>query len=336
MMLVDVSALPHTLALQVRLRVAEDQLLPAFLGSALHGALGRALWKTVCAFRSRTECRGCPLFARCAYPALFATVAPRSEVLTESGIADQAPRPMLLAPEPGWTRPSGRPRYLAKDTEVPFRLTLLGRARDDFALVIVALKELAERGIGRVSGGASRGRAPMILESVISCTEEDPVYDARTGVIRAPRDSGAPVYSEPNDKVTIEAVTPLRLKRMGHFVSRPSPADFFRTLARRANTLAVLYGSGKRVVNEETAAEKAQHLEILRTDTRLVCVRRYSARQEQKMVWPGIVGQFQWRGPELMELWPLLCFGQEVQVGKGATLGFGRYMLASPMSVLSN
>ena len=39
------------------------------------------------------------------------------------------------------------------------------------------------------------------------------------------------------------------------------------------------------------------------------------------------MGRLTWRGESLMELWPLLCFGERVQVGKGAALGFGRYRL---------
>ena len=58
-------------------------------------------------------------------------------------------------------------------------------------------------------------------------------------------------------------------------------------------------------------------------------VRRYSARQGRAMEWPGVIGRLRWRGPAVKELWPLLRFGEMVQIGKGATLGFGRYVVAS-------
>ena len=64
-------------------------------------------------------------------------------------------------------------------------------------------------------------------------------------------------------------------------------------------------------------------------ETRLVHVRRYSARQGRAMEWPGVIGRLRWRGPAVKELWPLLRFGEMVQIGKGATLGFGRYVVAS-------
>ena len=62
-------------------------------------------------------------------------------------------------------------------------------------------------------------------------------------------------------------------------------------------------------------------------ETQLVHVRRYSARQKAKMEWPGVIGTLVWRGSVLHELWPLLRFGELVQLGKGAALGFGRYVL---------
>jgi len=64
-------------------------------------------------------------------------------------------------------------------------------------------------------------------------------------------------------------------------------------------------------------------------ETRLVHVRRYSVRQGQKMDWPGVIGHFRWWGSSaLHELWPLLRYGELVQIGKGTALGFGRYALA--------
>ena len=41
---------PPALPLTITLRTTEPQRLPPFLGSALHGALGWALYRTVCAF----------------------------------------------------------------------------------------------------------------------------------------------------------------------------------------------------------------------------------------------------------------------------------------------
>lgn len=267
-MVINTSSLPRALALHVVLRATEPQFVPAFLGSALHGTLGRALWKAVCAFPRRTQCRGCPLFARCAYPALFATPAPELQELKlgEFGVRDQAPRPIVLAPEPGWTRPSGHYWRLHAGAEIPFRVTLIGKAVDDLALLTVALGQMAESGIGRpykegCAGQRCPHRAGAELARITTGDRRETIFDRQTDLFQAPSQQGLEMGSShcPSDgRVEIRLVSPLRLKRNGRFKGRPSPADFLVTLARRANTLAALFGSGSRVADEreiETLAE---------------------------------------------------------------------------------
>ncbi len=330
---IDAANLPPVLPLRVTMRAAEAQLVPAFAGSALHGALGRALWKTVCAFPRRHECAGCPLFNRCAYPALFASCAPAIEGLEQVGIREQAPRPMVLAPEPGWTLPSGHPRLIAQGAEIPFRVTLIGRAIDDLPLLVVALRQMALVGIGRRPHPAADAPryARAELAGIVSEDGGGTVYDAATELLSTPPPAVLEALNNHDADVGIEIrlVTPLRLKREGKFQGRPSPADFALTLARRANALAALYGGGGRPIDEREVASAAREIQSAAPETRLVHVRRYSARQGRAMEWPGVIGRLRWRGPAVKELWPLLRFGEMVQIGKGATLGFGRYVVAS-------
>ncbi|MBI4517322.1 MAG: CRISPR system precrRNA processing endoribonuclease RAMP protein Cas6 [Deltaproteobacteria bacterium] len=347
--------LPPVLPLTVTLRTAEPQRLPPFLGSALHGALGGALYRTVCAFPKRERCPGCPLYARCAYAALFETPAgverrstPQGErercptpleggsaapaaandALHAAGIRDQAPRPLVLASEPGWTRTSGNPFRLAADCDVPFRLTLIGRAIDDLPVVIVALQAMARRGLGipeeRERDG-ERHRAAMQLVGVTTDSAHV-VYDAESERFNPPPTAPAP-DSGGAGEATIEFVTPLRLKHQGRLAGTVTPPLFFDTLAQRANALAVLFGDNAAAVDRAAAVAAAHDVAVVATRLRRVHVTRYSARQRQRMQWPGLMGTLHWRGGALRELWPLLHFGERVQVGKGTALGFGRYML---------
>ncbi len=328
---IDIASLPPVLPLRVVMRAGEAQFVPAFAGSALHGALGRSLWKTVCAFPRRRECAGCPLFSRCAYPALFAASAPTMLGLEQLGIRDQAPRPMVLAPE--WTLPSGHPRLIPDGTEIPFRITLIGRAIEDLPLLTVALRQMALGGIGKPQNHESARTsryARAELASIVSENGGGTLYDAATELLSAAQpvmpnafDNHGPVGSE----VEIKLLTPLRLKREGKFQGRPSPVDFGLTLARRANALASLYGGGEHPIDEREVESLAREIESEPPETRLVHVRRYSARQGRNMEWPGVIGHLRWRGRALADLWPLLKFGEMVQIGKGATLGFGRYAM---------
>jgi len=273
---------------------------------------------------------GCPLLGRCAYPALFATPAPVLPKLTlrTFGVRDQAPRPLVLAPEPGWTRPSGHYRRLAAGSEIPFRVTLIGKAIDDLALLVVALRKMANYGIGRSQGASGRAAAELVRVTTVDGCET--IFEQATDLFQTPvgrlPDANPPSLND-GDRIKIRLISPLRLKRERRIKGKPSPVDFMVTLARRANTLAALFGNGALVADEREIETMAAGIESEETETRLVHVRRYSARQNAKMEWPGVIGTLVWRGSILQELWPLLRFGELVQLGKGATLGFGRYVL---------
>src|SRR5690606_2944812 len=125
-------------------------------------------------------------------------------------------------------------------------------------------------------------------------------------------------------------VSPLRLKTAGRVASRISAPALVGALARRANALSILYGSGRSAVDEEAVSAVAERLTVDDSGLRLVHVRRYSSRQRARMEWPGLVGPLVLRGRRLPELWPLVQFGEQAQVGKGTALGFGRYLVCGP------
>lgn len=326
--------LPTILAVRATFTTTSPQRLPPFLGSAVHGALSRAVYHTVCVFPRRTACGGCPLLPRCAYPLLFETPAPADDALRAAGIRDQAPRPLVVGPEPGWTRPSGNPFHLDAGAEIPVRLTLVGRAVDELPIVVVALQRLATRGLGlpadEPENPADRGPRPALrLARVTAADSPHVVYDGATDTYEAPLCAPASGAGddEPPEAAAIEFVTPLRLKHDGKLIDTVPPAVFLTTLARRANALSVLFGSGTPAVDEAECERLAAGIAVVADELRRVHVTRYSARQRQRMSWPGLMGRLHWRGPALRTLRPLLRFGEQVQIGKGTALGFGRYRL---------
>ena len=328
MMEIPTSELPDMLALGVVFTTGERQRLPPFLGCALHGALGRALYRTVCAFPQRAECPGCPLYRRCAYPALMEAPVSENAALREAGVTDQAPRPLVLAPEPGWTRPSGNPVRLDAGCEVPVRLVLVGSAIRDLPVLTVALQALARRGIGLPEEpGATPGRrrAELVLSRISTADGAHLVYDAAGDAFAAPPVSALPAESVIPDRVVIDLLTPLRLKHAGAVAGSVEPEPFLAALARRANAFRILYGDGEAAVDEAAVARLAATIVPEESRLRRVHVTRYSARQQRRMDWPGMMGAVRWRGPALRPLWPLLRFGELAQVGKATSFGFGRY-----------
>lgn len=325
--------LPPALSVTASFRAAADQLLPPYVGNALHGAFGHALYASVCAFPRRRRCEGCPVGAQCAYPLLFASRGRPTPEAVALGVHEEAPRPLAMAPEPAWAEPALRPRELRAGEPFEARLTLIGRAVAALPVVVLALKDLARRGLG--IGEGDRGadipaeRPSLVLERVVTAGGHV-VYDRVTDCYAPPGtgwENGVGEDTVVPEAVVLRLVTPLRLKLDGRIARDFTPADLARSLARRANALSLLYGAGEPVFDERSVARAGREVDCVRSDLRRVEVRRYSSRQRQRMNWPGLMGEVEWRGPGLARLWPLLCWGERAQVGKATTFGFGRYAL---------
>lgn len=320
---VDAAALPPALVVRACFELTAPRRLPAFPGSAVHGALGRSLYRLVCVFPRRTTCAGCVLVGRCAYPRLIETPA----TAAIPGVQDQAPRGLVLAPLSRFGRGAGPAVEMAAGTAVEVRLTLIGAAIEELPVLVVALQGVARRGLGApLNGRAGDGVEPMRLVRVETVPGGDKVYDGDADEVY-PVEVPVAAVEEAPAAVVVGLRTPLRLKHGGRVQAEIRPDEFVRALARRANALALLHGGGVRVVDEGEAAAAAAGIEVVARETRLVHVRRYSARQGRAMDLPGIEGRLTWAGPALGRVWPLLRFGAAVQVGKGAALGFGCYGL---------
>jgi len=323
----DANALPALLTLQATLRAAEPQRLAPFLGPALHGALGRAMYRTVCVFAHRQSCPGCPLQNRCAYPNLFAPAMPVEPTLQQVGIRDTAPRPLVLAPEPLTGVRAGGSWELAANTQIGVRVTLIGRAIAELPFVVIALQKAANRGIGIATDGDFTDESQRPGLELVSVATQDGrlVYDGTCDHYQAIGPEPLP-RSDPPRAVEINFLTPLRLKVNGKVASRITASDLCTALARRANALSVLYGSGTPCIDERTIDESAANLHgVARLSVQHV--RRYSSRQRTRMEWPGLVGTMRLSGDALAAVWSLLVWGEQAQVGKATGFGFGRYAL---------
>ncbi|MGH7277706.1 MAG: CRISPR system precrRNA processing endoribonuclease RAMP protein Cas6, partial [Candidatus Rokuibacteriota bacterium] len=112
--------------------------MPAYLGSTLRGAFGHAFRTLCCPARPGEPC---PVPDACAYHLIFES-APRRGADALSG-HDEIPRPFVIAPPPAAARdyPAG--------ADVPFDLTLIGRAREFLPHFVVTLREVDRIGRGR-------------------------------------------------------------------------------------------------------------------------------------------------------------------------------------------
>lgn len=297
-------------------RVETDIRLPEYAGSALRGAFGQALRRCACVTRQK-ECKPCPLYRTCPYPAIFSPPPPERHSLQKFS---DIPAPFIIEP-PAW----GERHYREGDTLV-FHLVLIGKALAQLPLIIFAWQKALARGIGRGDGQASLSR--LVLENPAG---EQIVYTADAGQL-APHPAGLPPAPEADGSVSILQIsTPLRLQDNGRPLGsgQLTARHLLVNLLRRVSLVSEFHLGHRVALDYHGLAETAAGIQ---SDTRLVWRdwTRYSSRQKQEMTLGGVTGQWTLKG-NLAPFAELLHLGQWLHVGKNASFGLGRYELQHPV-----
>jgi CRISPR/Cas system endoribonuclease Cas6 (RAMP superfamily) len=126
--------------------------------------------------------------------------------------------------------------------------------------------------------------------------------------------------------VRVTFVTQTRLKHAGSFARRPDFQVLFRRLLGRLSALARFHDGGPLDVDFRGLIEAAGAVRLARDETRWTRWARYSARQDRRMEWEGLVGGAVYEG-DFAPFWPYLVFGQWTHVGSATTFGLGRYRI---------
>jgi hypothetical protein len=291
--------------------------LPEYAGSTLRGAFGRALRRTACMTREK-DCKTCPLYRSCPYPAIFEPPPPVDHALQKF---TQIPTPFIIEPPP-W----GERHYATGETLV-FHLVVIGRAHAQLPIIIHALQQAMQRGIGKGDGQARLTRVVLI-----DGDHETMVFSAETGQLQ-PHPIGIQVATDNTPgpgtrmRIGLRIHTPLRLQHNSQPI-RPAQLtarDLLVALLRRVALLSEFH-VGQRLDLDYTAL--AAQAATVTTEGRLDWRdwTRYSSRQQQEMILGGCVGHWTLQG-ELTDYLPFLRLGQWLHCGKNASFGLGRYTL---------
>lgn len=299
---------------RVTFRAREPLDLPAYLGSTLRGAFGRAFRQLCCPAR-RDE--PCPIPAACPYHVVFETAPPPgAEALSTH---DEVPRPFVIAPPP-----ASATRYPA-GADVAFDLTLVGRAREFFPHFVVTLREVD--GIGRGRRAVTLAR----IDAVQPLTELAAMAYAAANDLVTPHDLAVTLEDCvaipcPEGGLRIRFLTQTRLTHDGALARHPEFHVLFRRLLGRLSSLSRFHCGTPLDVDFRGLIEQACTVRLVADETRWTRWTRYSSRQDRRMDWDGFVGAATYEG-DLAPFWPYLVFGQWTHVGKGATFGLGGYRL---------
>ncbi len=305
--LLDLGHLPDFYRLRWNLRMERDFDTPFFLGSALRGLLGHGLKRTVCVTR-QPKCTSCVLLQSCPYPAFFEPAAIHPS---------NARVPYVLA-----LPFIGRHQFKAGDI-LPLEMTLLPPHDRQIPYLVHALERAGKMGIGPQ-------RVPFSVASV-SCLEKAgenswlPLYEDGRILRQAPT-----VKLEPPPlprQVSLEWLTPLRLKRHGRLV-RAEDFDgnlFIESLAFRASDLAA--SRPERTLLKQIREQKI----TARTQMHWREMSRYSSRQGTRMQIGGLLGRMDLELAGLEAYWPWIWATQWLHLGKFTSVGLGRYRLTASL-----
>lgn len=307
---------------RLRFRIEDASALKGrYLGSTWRGAFGQALRRTVCIVGLPPTCDGCALLTSCVYPRTFEKRTPADAQKLRR--YPHPPNPYVLAPaSEDWD---------AADETLNLGLTLFGKANEDAPAILQALDGAGQQGLTR-----SRTALELVETQAETVAGNWTTLQSERGSLRS---AVAQIVEAPHSTapaaVRLRLLSPLRIRREGRYV-RPQALDF-RALAsnllRRISLLTYFFGETPWEPDFAALLQEASNVRIEDPALRWQEGVRHSSRQKTRIPMGGIVGSLVASGPAVATLWPCLWLGQWTHIGKGCTMGLGRYVLEPVNSV---
>ena len=302
----------HYARLRFWLRLTDRAILPPYKGAIFRGVFGKALRKLVCV-APRAQCQYCAFAPKCLYTAIFEPSPPPAAM--DARKYSQAPRPFVLNP-PLTSRQSFHP-----GETLDFDLVLIGPAIEALPYFIYIFQEIGRKGLGR-----ERSRYELKRVEAVEGGQEAVIYENETIFANQMSEEVGPVGlpgDETVQEVTLELLTPMRLKVKGDLATSLTFSLFWENLSRRMGLLAAFYGVG-RDPEFDGLAGRAPGIETRESRLHWYDWGRYSFSQQERMKLGGLKGTITFSG-ELGPFMPYLRLGEQVNVGQGTTFGLGRY-----------
>jgi hypothetical protein len=293
-----------------------------YSGSMLRGAFGHALRHISC-MTKMADCKTCPLYRTCPYPAIFETPPPENHGLQAFS---EIPPPYVIEPPP-----LGSKDYQPGDT-LSFSMVLIGRAIQQLPLIIHAWQRALARGLGKLQSRARLIDVSLVLnQSLTEAGKQVVIYTAQEGTSVINHDHL--IHKDPFDypaaatqSLTLNVKTPLRIQKKGQTLSHDMTGrDFIMSLVRRYYLLEEFHTAHYQAPDFSALAELARAV-TCETRFRWCDWARYSNRQQQKMVLGGVLGEIKLT-EQLQPFLPVIQIGQWLHAGNKTTFGMGQYTI---------
>ena len=303
-------------ALQIRyvklhftIEFQEDTILPKHKVSAIRGGVGEMLLQANCV-RDR-KCENCDFCSECI---VQRTMYSQFEI---------KPSFVTTGESVGYVYECTdyREKFLEGD-RLEFNLLLFGKNIVYFNQYMQAIYALGQQGLGK---NFSHFRVVEVRNSkqhpILS--GDDSLNMANYEILRVEEyveHRRAQIKSDLQSyKLTF--VTPLTLKYQGEFIQEFRMDAITASVRRRIYMLDCFEG-----IDNEWYREMSTVPEVIKQESRLQGVERYSSRKNEKMMLRGIKG-FLETGPMEEEVLAMLLAGELLHIGKNTSFGFGQYKL---------
>jgi len=296
--------------------------LPPYKGSTLRGVFGHAFKRIVCA-QQRQDCAECLLRTDCPYASVFESRPPDDADIKR--LQQAIPRPFVIEP------PLGGQTHFLPGKEIAFKLVLVGRAIDLLAYFVVAFQEAGRMGIGKGRGQYGLTRVETApwderpVETVYVHTLRSSIFK-RDCTLRFPDLVERAKSLASDGTVTLDFLTPTRIKHRGKWTSRAEFGPLVRALLQRVSSFSNFHCGERWEYDFRGAIDRAAVVKMTESRTHWGDWERYSSRQDQRVKLGGFVGHATYTG-DIAEFMPLLVAGSMIHVGKGTVFGNGQYVI---------
>lgn len=298
------------------LRAEEDGYLPEYKGSLLRGGFGYTFKSLACS-EVQGSCGECEDRNACAYSYIFET-SPDGLSGRFSDYSD-IPRPFVLEPDGNLER-----RFTEGD-RLQFHLALMGAAMEYLPYFVFCFDELGRRGLGK---GKTRFSLEGLFGLDFAAGQWVPLYDETDRLLRedSPVVSAAELPFRCGDTLSLEFLTPTRIKYRGKYICDLEFHVLMRNLLRRISMLAFFHCGFELDVDVKALITEAKMVEVRDWDLKWHDWSRYSTRQNTRMKLGGFVGGVTYEG-DFERFMPFIALGEQIHVGKNTTFGLGKYRI---------
>ncbi|MBW1699611.1 MAG: CRISPR system precrRNA processing endoribonuclease RAMP protein Cas6 [Deltaproteobacteria bacterium] len=296
------------------LKTTSPLILPPYKGAVFRDAFGSVFRQIVCA-NPKWKCANCLLLNECIFPAVFNPRPPPD--FPDAAKFSPAPPPFVLNP------PLDNRQLLHPDETLQFELVLMGRFIDTLPYFVLTFNEIGRRGLGK-----DRGKFTLKHVDLVNGDTAIRIYDDTSQILSTfsvPETLFEASYAA-LEQITIQFLTPLRLKERGKLVNRLNFSLFFERMTQRLALLIGLYGKKRKMPNFTSLLTAAQHIHTVSDKTYWYEWDRYSGRQKASMKLGGLRGKITFSGV-LNPFMPWIRLGERVNIGQGTSFGLGKIKL---------